>query len=282
MYEEKKIKEIKSLKIQGAKSVALNAISILEHYYKVKGFNKEFFSMAEYLQNIRSTQAITYNVIEYIKNKKDASAFNRIKKYLERSYEKLAEEYGEVLEGNEVIMTHCHSSEEMHFLKKAKDIGYNFTVYVTETRPKYQGIITAKELNSYGIKVKYIVDNASAFYMDRVDVLLFGSDAIRKEGIVNKIGTYLMAIAGKEKDKEVWFIGDIAKLDKRERIEIEMRPRKEITANHHLPKSIEVLNPAFDITPWKYVTGLITDIGIFYSWKEMEKIDLNKIFDNYK
>ncbi len=281
MKYEKVISEIKELKIQGSRNVALHALSILQDLAKRKGFGKEWEDMANFLQQLRPTQVLTYNLIKYVKENRNFSAFNEVKNFLEKSYYKIIENGFKILEGNEVIMTHCHSSEELNLLKFAKKMGYDFEVYVTETRPRLQGLKSAKELANEGIAVKYIVDNAAGYYMKDVDVVMFGIDAIRKEGVWNKIGTYLISIAAKYEKKEVWFIGDILKVDKREKPHQEMRNPREIIGSHRLPKDVEVLNPAFDYTPWELIDGVVTGIGIFNKWEDFEILDLGEIIKNY-
>ncbi len=281
MKYEKVINEIKELKIQGSRNVALHALSILQDLAKRRGFGKEWEDMANFLQQLRPTQVLTYNIVEYVKENRNFNAFNEVKKFLEKSYSRIIENGFKILEGNEVIMTHCHSSEELNLLKFAKKMGYDFEVYVTETRPKLQGLKSAKELANEGIAVKYIVDNAAGYYMKDVDVVMFGIDAIRKEGVWNKIGTYLISIAAKYEKKEVWFIGDVLKVDKREKPHQEMRSPREIIGIHRLPKDVDILNPAFDYTPWELIDGVVTGIGIFNRWEDFEVLNLKDIIKNY-
>ncbi len=278
------ILKINRLEIQGAKNVALAAIDILEIYYSERGVDDNFFRLANLLKNLRPTQVITYNIISIIEKeikKKGIDIFKELRDIIYSSQEKidlnLLKELINFGKNRITIITHCHSSEEIKALIFAKKYGIDLTVYVTETRPKHQGIKTAKELSEAGIKVKYIVDSAAGFYMRKVDLALFGCDAIRKEGIVNKIGTYMIALAAKDNNKEVWFVGDHLKLDLRKELIIEMRDPKEIIDPKLLP-NVEVLNPAFDLTPWKLIDKVITDLGVFDSFEKL----LSKFFIKYR
>ena len=104
---------------------------------------------------------------------------------------------GEINDGD-VVLTHCHSGHVMEILKRAKRKGKKFEVIVTETRPRDQGVLSAKELLGAGIKVTYCVDSAFGFVMKRVTRMLVGCDAILADGsVVNKIGTFPMALVAK-------------------------------------------------------------------------------------
>ncbi len=277
----KLIEGIRSLKIQGSHIVAKNCIDILREIANKRGFeSKEFNEMANFLQSLRPTQVLTYNLIEYVKQRRDMKAFSNINRFLENCYDEIFEKALNFLEGNEVILTHCHSSEELYVLKKAYELGYRFKVFVTETRPKLQGIKSAKELAKCGIKVKYIVDDAAGFYMDEVDAAIFGIDAITKDGVWNKIGTYMISLAAKHHAKDVLFIGDIMKIDLREYTYIEMRNPNEIISKRELNNpNIEILNPSFDLTPWHLIDAVITGKGVIKDSSIFEKISYEKLFN---
>jgi ribose 1,5-bisphosphate isomerase len=105
-----------------------------------------------------------------------------------------------------------------------------------------------------------IVDSAIEFFMKDVDIVIVGTDAIRKEGIVNKIGTYPLAVVAWEHKKPFYVVGSTLKLDKRKKLIIEERSPDEVYVEHM--KTLEVRNPAFDVTPWKYVKRVVTEKGI--------------------
>ena len=163
-------------------------------------------------------------------------------------------------------MTHCHSGEALAFLKHYR-LGHKrrISVIATETRPLEQGIKTAKELARDKIPVTFILDSAIGLFMKDVDMVVVGADALRREGVVNKIGTCPLAYAAKHNAKPFYVVANVLKLDKRKNFKIEERPAEEIyrkiTTARNL-RGIKIRNPAFDITPWKYVTAVITDEGI--------------------
>ena len=142
----------------------------------------------------------------------------------------------------------------------AKNAGKSFRVIVTETRPRMQGKITAKELLDAGIEVTYIVDSAASSFLDETNAVIMGTDAIRKEGIYNKIGSYMIALAAKKKGVPVYILGDTLKIDKRRSIKIEERPGNEVVDKRTL-RGVDVKNPTFDMTPWNLIDAVITERG---------------------
>jgi ribose 1,5-bisphosphate isomerase len=255
------IKKLKSLEIQGAKEIATESLKFLRKLAKEKGFGREFNNTAKRIENTRPTEVVLHNCLEIIKKEKKVETINRLLRRLNQSTKEIAERGSRLIKNGDKIMTHCHSGEVCAVIEQAWKEGKKIKVYATETRPKGQGIKTAKELAELKIPVTLIVDSAIEFFINEVDVVLVGCDSIRKEGIVNKIGTYTLAVVAKEHHKPFYVAGDTLKLDKRKKIIIEERSgHKEIYMEHM--KTLNVRNPAFDITPLKYVKRVITEKGI--------------------
>ena len=166
----------------------------------------------------------------------------------------------------------------------AKRRGTHFSVYVDETRPRCQGSrLTAFELGEEGIKHRVIADNAAGHYMARgdIDLVIVGSDRIAANGdIANKIGTYTSALAAKENNIPFYVAAPLATVDANcsqgSDIPIEERAAEEVAGMFGrepetgkflrvqvAPESSPIGNPAFDITPARYITGIITEKGIF-------------------
>ena len=290
---EKTIRDIKSLKIQGARNIAIAALDALNQVASKKGFGSEFEKAADALEKSRITAVPLYNVIRVAKTQKDAKTMGELKKFFDIAMMRAAENGASLIKNNTRVLTHCHSSEAVLAMKLAKRQGKKINVVVTETRPKMQGIKTAKELISAKIPVEYIVDSAAGHYVlsssqpnkpevkdfgqkdagksgKGVNMFLVGCDAIRPEGIYNKIGTYMMALACYENNIPVYFVGDSFKIDTRKSIEIEMRDENEIISERVL-KGAKILNPAFDCTPWLFVSGVVTERGVFKNWKALNK-----------
>jgi len=148
-------------------------------------------------------------------------------------------------------------------------------VWVDETRPRLQGAkLTAWELMRGGVPMHLIADNAAGHLMltGRVDVLLFGADRVAANGdVANKVGTYKLAVVARENGVPVYACVPTSTVDlalpNGSGIPIEERGAEEVT---HIggvsiaPAGVPVFNPAFDVTPHKYLTGIVTEEGVCY------------------
>jgi len=251
------VKRIKSLEIQGAKEIAVESLKFLRKLVKKKGFGKEFDKACKRLEEARPTAVVLHNCLVILKRDKKVETINKLLRQLNVATKKIAIKGGHLIRDDYTIMTHCHSGEAMAVIKQAWKDKKKISVYATETEPKKQGIITAKELTKTGIPTILIVDSAIEFFIKDIDIVVVGADAIRKEGIVNKIGTYPMAVVAWEHKKPFYVVADTLKLDRRKKLIIEERPASEVYKG-----DIAVRNPAFDVTPWKYIKRVVTEKGV--------------------
>lgn len=259
--------KIKNMKIQGASEIAVQQLLYLKDFSIKHGFGKDFEKECRKLMDIRKTAVVSYNVINQVIENRSLENIVQLVHGLRESRQKIAKNTGKLFKAKKVVMTHCHSHEASSVLiensKKIKE------VYVTETRPFNQGLLTANDLKSR-LKVNYIVDSAEGFYMPKIDFVLLGADALRKQGVVNKIGTLQLCILAKEFRKPVYVAASSFKIDTRKRIDIEFRDPKEIVKDSRQIaslRSVKILNPVFDITPYKYISKIITEKGIVNSSK---------------
>ncbi len=188
------------------------------------------------------------------------------------------------------ILTHCNAGwlatvdwgTATSPIYQAHDMGLNLHVWVDETRPRNQGAITAWELGKHGVPHTYIVDNAGGHLMQHgmVDLVITGTDRTTRCGdVCNKIGTYLKALAAKDNDVPFYVALPSSTIDWTVRnglmeIPIEERSDAEISNIQGIsaagkvgavtvtPEGTPVGNPAFDVTPSRLVTGLITERGL--------------------
>jgi methylthioribose-1-phosphate isomerase len=150
-------------------------------------------------------------------------------------------------------------------------------VFVDETRPRLQGArLTAWELKQLGVDFTLIVDNAAGHYMrtGQVDICFVGSDRTAANGdVANKIGTYKLAVVAKENGIPFYPVVPTSTIDldcpTGDDIPIEERDPEEVVGLTRdgmpiAPDGIKVGNPAFDVTPAKYVTGIVTENGVAY------------------
>jgi ribose 1,5-bisphosphate isomerase len=259
------IEDIKSVKVQGAKEIAIYALKFLRKFAEKNGFGLKFEIAAWKLEEARPTAAVLHNCLEIVKKRKRLRTIDGLIKRLRNVTKKIAKNGNKLIKNNFKIMTHCHSGEALAVIKYAWKKGKKISVIATETDPLEQGVKTAKELAKLKIPVTLITDNAVGYFMKDVDCVLVGADALRKEGVVNKIGTSLLAFAAKANKKPFYVAANTLKLDRRRKFVIEERPAKEVYDELIKPgklEGIKIRNPAFDLTRWKFVSYVITEKGI--------------------
>ncbi len=276
---------IRELRVQGARNVAIAAVKAIQSQVQTTKAKDKTQFLAElkkaqsFLAEARETEPLMRNAMRRLifqaegantekvpeLSRMVSDAVNQILADLETSKERIAEIGAKRIFDGAVVFTHCHSSTLTRLLAKAKDSGKKFSVICTETRPAFQGRLTAKELVGLGIPTTFIVDSAARTFIRDADLVIVGADAITSEGnIVNKIGTSGIAVLAREARKPFYVISELLKFDPEtlnggfERIE--QRNPAEVWAE--APKTLKVRNPAFDITPNRYIHGLICEEGI--------------------
>jgi translation initiation factor eIF-2B subunit alpha/methylthioribose-1-phosphate isomerase len=240
---------------------------------------------AEILGSTRPTAYDLFYAISYMKEKinESADAFQAAGEYVEDIINRCKEigEHGDTLiKDGMKILTHCNAGAlatvdygtALAPFRVAHKKGRKFFVFADETRPRNQGLLTAWELHQEGINHAVIVDNAAGYLMreGEIDMVITGADRIAKNGdFANKIGTYGKAVLAKENNIPFYVAAPISTFDDTiengSKIIIEERDRVElleINGNKVMPEWVNVRNPAFDVTPKKYVTGYITEEGI--------------------
>ena len=185
-----------------------------------------------------------------------------------------------LFENNDTIMTHCNAGAlatvaygtALGVIRATRESGKNVKVIATETRPIQQGSrLTAFELKHDGFDVSLIPDTAVGYSMANglVNKVVVGADRIVKTGhVFNKIGTYQVATMAKQHGIPFYVAAPLSTIDlqtKAEDVIIEMRKGDEVTGigeKKTAPDEINVINPAFDMTPPELITGIITEKGV--------------------
>ncbi|HJT10052.1 MAG TPA: hypothetical protein VJ771_04645 [Candidatus Nitrosotalea sp.] len=259
-------RDIKEFKVQGANQIALYGLSFLKEIAQKDGFGQKFRTASRRLEKARPTAVVLHNCMYMVNNKPRISTIDNLIDTLYTVGKRESAYSYKIIKNDSKIITYCHSGEAMSFIKHAKTThGKKISVIACKTEPLEQGIITAKELIENKIPVTLIDDNAIGFFIKDINIAITGADALRREGVVNKIGTSLLAQAAHNASKPFYVVANSLKIDSREKFEIEERPTSEIKRKirKRLERGIKIRNPAFDITPWKYVTGIINENGIF-------------------
>jgi len=171
---------------------------------------------------------------------------------------------GKISDGD-LILTHSLSSTTLEIFKKARTVGKAFSVIVTESRPGLEGRTTASKLSKFGIPVTLIVDSAAGYMLKGVNAALVGADCVLANGsVVNKVGTFLVALAAKNQIIPFWVATETFKISHpslRDQLIIEEGPPSEVIKVNRI-RNLKIRNPYFDVTPPKYVTEIITEKGI--------------------
>ena len=185
-----------------------------------------------------------------------------------------------LFDDNDTVLTHCNAGAlatvgygtALGVIRASKESGKNIKVIATETRPVQQGSrLTAFELKHDGIDVSLIPDTAVGYTLanNLVNKIIVGADRILKTGhVFNKIGTYQIALLAKHHNVPFYVAAPLSTFDlssNPEDVVIEQRKSSEVTGigeNKTAPDDINVINPAFDMTPPELISGIITENGV--------------------
>jgi len=246
-------RDIKSIKIQGARNVARSALYAYSLFPKASSKKK--------LLKLRPTEPMLARVLEEM----DGSSYKEVLSHFDSAQEKIDKAAMKLIKNNYVIFTHCHSTNVTGALIYAKEKGKKFEVYNTETRPLFQGRKTAKELEKNKIKVTMFVDSAINIALDKkqgtrnVDIILIGADALLKNGVINKVGSSMIVQLAKIHKIPVYVVADSWKFSKT-KVPIEQRKLNEVW--DRAPKNIKIKNPAFEFIDKKYIKGIVSELGV--------------------
>lgn len=190
-----------------------------------------------------------------------------------------------LVQDGDTILHHCNTGAlatvdygtALGVIRTAHEQEKQIHVLVDETRPRLQGArLTSWELRQLGIPFTLIADNAAGHFLrtGQVDIVLVGADRVAANGdVANKIGTYKLALAAHDNGVPFYPCVPTSTVDlslpSGDDIPIEERPAEEITALTYqgqpvVPEGVRVSNPAFDVTPYRYVSGIVTENGVAY------------------
>jgi ribose 1,5-bisphosphate isomerase len=286
------VRDIKSLKIQGARNVARSAVEALAASAKDSNakspasFLKELARTADALAQSRPTEPMMRNLLEEavrfaaVSGKPEGAVGVAALKRLVVAHEKemlakvddgakkLAEYGAKLIPDDARVLTHCHSSTSTSCMIAAKRMRKRFSVVCFETRPRWQGRKTAAELAKAGIDVTLTVDGAMNMFMKKADIVIVGADSVTSRGdLINKIGTSALAHIARMNDVSFYSAAELYKYSPMTiygtREKIEERDPKEVWDKP--PRGVRIRNPAFEATAAKYISGYITELGVIPS-----------------
>ena len=280
-----------SIGVAGGYAIALGALKIKSEFNNM--FIKEYQVVSRTVAATRPTARNLFFAVERmdkvagtagtVEEIKQALVDEAVKIHNEEAEatEKLSSYGTELIEDRFTVLTHCNAGPlattgygtALGVIIKAKEQGKSVRVYADETRPLLQGArLTTWELQQAGVPVTLITDSMAGYMMSqgRIDCVITGADRITANGdTANKIGTYTLAVLAKEHNIPFYIAAPFSTIDTSlktgDDIPIEERNPEEITHFQGVqtaPDNTVVENPAFDVTPHRYITAIITERGI--------------------
>ena len=279
--------------VAAAMGIALGAIDIKSK--ERKEFVKQFNHICNVMAHTRPTAVNLFWAIDRMKRIVKENPRLKVDELKERLVEEAKRIYEEDIEINRqmgrhgskliknraTVLTHCNAGAlatagygtALGVIRAAIEEGKKIKVFADETRPFLQGSrLTAWELMKDGIDTTLITDNMSGYMMKKglIDAVIVGADRIAANGdVANKIGTYSVAVLAKEHKIPFYVAAPISTIDLKiksgDSIPIEERDIREVTHIKDIPiapNAVKVKNPAFDVTPNRFVTAIITEKGI--------------------
>jgi methylthioribose-1-phosphate isomerase len=308
------VRAIQRMVIRGAPAIGVAAamgLALGVQSIKSKAtFRRRFGEMCERMVQARPTAVNLRWAVERMRAVAERTAVMPLedirKAFREESERILSEDiainrrigqYGQrIVPRRATILTHCNAGSlatggygtALGVIRAARERGKQLHVIADETRPWLQGLrLTAFELMEDGIPVTVIADNAAGYLMRRkkVDLVITGADRIAANGdVANKIGTYQVAVLARENNIPFYVAAPLSTIDvtikSGEMIPVEERHESEVCCfGRRLvgPKGVKAYNPAFDITPSKYVAAIITERGLV---KPPYRTQIKRMFAN--
>jgi len=289
---------IKTMKVRGAPLIGVTAaygLALTAHNSKAETREeliRELEASAEVLKRTRPTAVNLFWAVERVlrKAKETKGDVKSVAEVVVQEAVCMADEdaetnrrigvFGaELIDDGDNVLTHCNAGglatveygTALGIIRAAWEKGKKIKVFATETRPKLQGArLTAYELLRDGIPVTLVTDNMVGYLMYRqmVNKVIVGADRIVSDAVINKIGTYGIAVLAREHGVPFYVAAPTSTFDltrtSRE-VTIEERSPEEVTqfgSQRVAPKDVKVFNPAFDVTPLKYVSAIICEKGV--------------------
>lgn len=276
--------------------------------------DRDFHTVCERLLVTRPTAVNLFWAIERMRwafkhGRREGAAIEEIRKQLVsealdiyredvESNERMGAFGADLIPDNGTVLTHCNAGAlatagfgtALGVIRAAVEAGKHVRVYADETRPFLQGArLTAWELAKENIPVTLIADSMAGHFLKsgEIDCVIVGADRVAANGdVANKIGTYMVAIAAHENCIPFYVAAPLSTVDlslsSGDKIPIESRADEEIThfrGQQVAPDGVKVANPAFDVTPHRYISAIITDTGVA---REPYDTSLKALFEDRK
>jgi translation initiation factor eIF-2B subunit delta len=259
------LEDMRNERIRGASYLArrgAEAYLLLAESLSGDDLRRALEEMRRLLPAVNPSMASLYNLSRFIPVTDDPELVKtRAQEFLfllENASKEIGSVGSELINDGDRVITHSFSSAVLSILRHAYGAGKRFKVFLTESTPDYEGIALAQELEKVEIEFEVITDAQLGLFARRSTIALVGADTITRDGaVVNKAGTYLLALACHDSGVPFYasaesfkFHPELSSAD----VELLERP--------YSRQGYRVRNVLFDVTPWKYVRGIITELGV--------------------
>jgi translation initiation factor 2B subunit (eIF-2B alpha/beta/delta family) len=296
---ERLLRKLRENKSSGASELIEDALGIITVQLDLledrnMDITKEIYILFKKIIDSRPTMAPLINCIGYILQDVNiitkSTLENRIKQFkdneikkkkaLENYFRKFLEEREKKLKK---IMLISYSSTVLNLLEKNNDL--NLEIFVLESRPLLEGRNTARFLSKY-FKTTLMIDAAMGKFLEQTNLVLIGVDSILRDGsIINKIGSYPLTALSKLNNIDVYAVGDSYKYNLRSHYGHEILIEKKLSSevfDIRDDTNIDVVNYYFEVIPSKYISGIISDLGVITIQEFIERVKNNLPIEWFK
>ena len=284
------LRELKDDNTSGANEFIDKALEIIKFQLRLtrdphKDIREEIFNLSKQIIDTRPSMAPLINTMGYLIHdlgkvnksiiEERLSQFNIYREKIEESLELAFHTFLKRIKKIPLkLMLISYSSTIINLLLQNKD--FKFEIFILESRPLLEGQKAAEILSQY-FKTHLIVDAAMGKFIDQINLVLIGVDSILEDGsIINKIGTYPLAVLADSRNIDIYAVADSLKYNLKshfgKEIMIERKPIEEIYDKEIKNTSLEIHNYYFDITPPIYFTGIISNYGVLRIHEFLEKV----------
>lgn len=266
-------KDIKSLTIQGATNIAFSTLEGIKIAIE-EGLDEfqELETIGERLAYARPTEPLAQNAVRFIfaqEDKKNDFYLSKIEEYkllISQTKEKMAHHGISFIQNGGVYLTHCHSSTVVSMFMEARRQGKRFSIFATETRPRFQGRKTVLELLEAGVEdVTLIIDDVAPSILEgrlkHIDAVFIGADLLSQNGFVNKIGSLGIVYAAEKAKVPLYCLSVLLKYDPRPYSPSLIEQREGYEIWPEAPKNLSFYAPAFDFIPYRMEVKIICEKG---------------------
>ena len=304
---------IKDMRIRGAPLIGVAAaygLALTAHHSRTgekRELMREIEQSAEILKKTRPTAVNLFWAVDRVvkKARETPGSAKAVAKAVVDEAQRMANEdiqanrniggHGaKLIDDEDTVLTHCNAGRlatvdygtALGVIRAAWEQGKQIRVMATETRPKLQGArLTAYELKSDGIPVTLITDGMVGYVMSKrlVNKVVVGADRIVRDAVVNKIGTYSIAVLAHEHGVPFYVAAPMSTFDlahSSRDVIVEERSPEEVThfcSQRIAPRGVKALNPAFDVTPMKYVGAIICETGVLSPTELKEFVTVERV-----